>query len=91
MPKCISTKGPALLRFPDGGEVNVEAQLHLSRSFFSLTGEGELMTDSTTATRAFLSGEPLLLQLDDSTAAQIVVHEARTTLSSARCRFRVHS
>lgn len=91
MPKTITANGPALLCFPDGGEVNVDAQLTVNRSFFSVTGGGEFFTDSDTASRAFLSWEPLALKIDDSAMANIVVHETKTTLSTARCWFRVHS
>jgi hypothetical protein len=91
MPKTISVKGPALLRFPHGGHVNVEARLTMNRSIFSVTGEGEFVTDATTASQALLLDEALSLQIDETVAAHIVVHEARTTGSSARCRFRVQS
>ena len=91
MPKTISANGPALLRFPDGGEINVDARLTVNRTFFSITGEGEFITDSETASRAFLSGDPLSLTIDDSAMAFITVHETKTTLSTARCWFVRHS
>lgn len=91
VPKTLSANGPAVLRFPDGHSVSVDGQITVSRSFFSVSGEGEFTTDSATASHAFLSGEPLSLTFAGATPAEIVVHEAKTAPASARCWFRVHS
>lgn len=91
MPKTLSVSGPAVLRFPDGRSVSVEARLTVNRSFFSVSGEGDFITDSNTASHAFLAGEPLSLTVGETAQAEIVVHESRSAESSARCWFRVHS
>jgi hypothetical protein len=91
VPKTLSATGPAVLRFPNGHSVSVDGQLTMSRSFFSVSGEGEFTTDSNTASEAFLSGEPLSLTFIGTTPTEIVVHKARTAPESARCWFRVHA
>lgn len=91
MPKTLSATGPAVLRFPDGHSVSVDGQITVSRSFFSVSGEGEFITDSNTASHAFLAGEPLSLTFIGTTPTEITVHEAKTAPESARCWFRVHA
>ncbi|WP_373502850.1 hypothetical protein [Aestuariivirga sp.] len=91
MPKTLSASGPAVLRFSDGQSVSVDARLTLNRNFFSVSGEGEFVTDNDTASRAFLADDPILLTMDETASAHISVHEAKTAQSSSRCWFRVHS
>ncbi len=91
MLKTLSASGPALLRFPDGRSVNVDARINVNRSFFSVSGEGDFVTDSNTASLAFLHDEPLSLQIGETASAEIIVHEAKSVETSARCWFRVHS
>ncbi len=91
MTKSLSASGPAVLRFSDGQSVSVDARLTLNRGFFSVSGEGEFVTDSTTASRAFLSDDPILLTIGETAHAHISVHEAKSAQASSRCWFRVHS
>lgn len=91
MPKTVSTNGPALLRFPNGHSVGVDARITMNRSFFSVCGEGEFTTDGNTASHAFLSDDPLTLTFSGAASTDIVVHESKSAQSSARCWFRVHS
>lgn len=91
VPKTLSATGPAVLRFPNGHSVSVDGQISLSRSFFSVSGEGEFTTDNATASDAFLSGGPLSLTFAGTTPAEIIVHKARTDPASARCWFHVQA
>ncbi len=91
MPRTLSANGPAVLRFPNGRSVGVDARITMNRSFFSVSGEGEFTTDSDTASHAFLSGEPLSLTFAGTAPTDIIVHEAKSAQTTARCWFRVHS
>lgn len=91
MPETLSANGPAVLRFPNGRRVSVDARITMHRTFFSVSGAGEFTTDSDTASHAFLSGEPLSLTFAGTASTDIIVHEAKSAHTSARCWFYVHS
>ncbi|MFN4141760.1 hypothetical protein [Aestuariivirga sp.] len=84
-------QGRARLVFPDGRSIPITAELRLSRSFFSVAGEGHFHSEDCRAFEAINSGEPLELVFEGSTPVWIEVKEARTGVSGCRCCFVVHS
>lgn len=90
MPKTLSINGPAVLRFPNGRSVGVDARITMNLSVFPVLGDGEFTTDGDTASHALRSGESLSLTFAGTAPTNIIVHEAKLADTLALCWFRVH-
>lgn len=84
-------EGPAQLRLPDGRIVAVEATITLSRSAFSLWGEGCMQCAEEVAFTALASEDWLPLLFSGAAPVMISVSGARARNGLCHCRIEVQS
>lgn len=83
--------GPAKLTFPCGRSHSVEASMVLSRSAFSLWGEGYIHCAAEIGFEALDSSEWLTLAFSGAAAVDVEIRDVRAREGQCRCGFEVKS
>jgi hypothetical protein len=82
-------RGLARLLLADGRSTDVDGQLSMSRTFFSLSGCGSFTCDKDIAFDAVNSSSWLKLVFDEGPAVEINIYKLRSGDSQAQCWFEV--